>query len=389
MVSFLKYLEQTNETASAGSVSAGGIAGFRGMLFGGPDTLQRRPKVGKVEVIQFNNDGPHEVKQKPTKKKAVREGERQGANKQLITGVLSKLRSNVRQSAFNYTNDVTTYGLEDDSGNTVKVVLPTEQSKEFEQKLMSLLRNDRKRGERGFTSKQIGEILFDMRKEFDIVNVVWPKISGDSEEEEVKVPGDMEQPADGQSPTGEDGVDPNAPPSTGDMSHPTPEDTTPVSSLLQQIIQMMQADAEAKMVQAKAEEAKYVQQISAQKMEQEQEVLDMEAYYKSKKKEEGESKKLQRLAQWKHEMAQEEGSDLTSSSPDINLNVNLDGDQPDANEEDSTEEQLPPITKKPLPTDEIPNEEEEEATTSTGQLTNTGSQRQLLKYLLNHTKAQK
>ena len=57
---------------------------------------------------------------------------------------------------------------------------------------------------------------------------------------------------------------------------------------------------------AKAEQAKYAAQAASAKVKQEEEVLDMESYYDAKNQEKKEAKKLAQLAQWKHDMSNDE-----------------------------------------------------------------------------------
>ncbi|WP_291493956.1 hypothetical protein [Desulfurella sp.] len=134
--------------------------------------------------------------------------------------------------------------------------------------------------------------------------------------------------------------------------------------------------------------------IEAQKIKQEQEISDMEAYYKEKKKQQDEAKKIQQLARWKQELAQDQGDDLTSGSNSnstreitpnnvddlrddtdpVDINIDIDSDQPIKDKKTKTNKN---------------NEEQQETTTSVGNLTNIASQKQLLKYLLNAQKAQR
>ncbi len=421
-MTLLHELVKLQETAAAGSTSAAGVAGFRGMLFGTPDKLQRRPEVGNVQVVKFNNDLPtyddinnghkeHKNKNKNKKKKTQQIKESNKAfNKQLVDGVLSRLRSNLKQTSSKFGTDTVVYGLEDDNGHTVKVTIAADQQREFESKLKSLLRTEKKLGVKDITTKELGEILFDIRKEFDILDVVWPKIKGDSEEEEITDSSNQNTDnEDLQLDTTNDSnkidnksakdqitdntlSDDNSSDNTLDN---TSGDTSEVKTLLQQIIKMMQTDAEAKMMQAKAQEAKYANDIAQTKMQQQQSVLDMEAYYKQQKKQDTESKQLQQLAKWKHELAQQQGSDLTSNdidSGDVNLDINLNS-TPDNPERDNKESDLSDLgdssklTNQSL--DSTNDEENEEVTSTTGQLTNQQHPTQLLKYLLKMQKAQR
>lgn len=220
------------------------------------------------------------------------------------SGVVSKLKGLEAKEKQDH-RDTVTFGLEDDNGGLVRVVVKSEQADEFEKALQAHLTPDDEN-----EPLEIAEILFKLRDNFDIVDVQWPEVVED-EEEDVALSGDESMP--GEDPMGEDplGGDP-----MGDELGAPPPGEDQATSVLTQVIDMMKADADARKAEARAREAEakakeadaVVQQAMA-KVKQEEQYLDMDSYNKAKKDEEREAKRLAQLAKWKHDMAKEQGMD--------------------------------------------------------------------------------
>lgn len=241
--------------------------------------------------------------------------------------VVSRLKATEKKS--NTENDDTVaFGLEDSNNNVVKVYVRTDQASDFEKSLQQILNGDSDKedfdGEAG-EAPDVAEVLYNLKDKFDIVDVVWPDDQEDEEEPATQgvaggenVEGDtgeqggleteltLDDGGEGDL-TGEEDLDLTG--GEDEMSAGTDTD-----SALQQMIKMMQSDAEArkaeaeaKRAEAEADKAKYAAQAAESKLKQEEQVLDMEAYYKNKKSMDDESKTLAKLAKWKHEMSQDVG----------------------------------------------------------------------------------
>lgn len=224
--------------------------------------------------------------------------------------VLAKLKGLEKKNEVDR-GDTVTFGLEDDNGGLVRVAVKSEQANDFERALQSLLANvDDDTGQ----TPEIAEILFKLKDHFDIVDVSWPEVQEDEEQQQSLEQDDIgdvgeELPADDM----------------GELDAEMPADpgVESVQGLLQQVIDMMKADAEARKAEALAREAeaktKQAAAIADQTMarvRQEEEYLDMEAHEKARKEEEKEAKRLARLARWKHETSQgSAGQSL--STPDL------------------------------------------------------------------------
>ena len=90
--------------------------------------------------------------------------------------VLSKLKSS--EESNDVRKDSTGFAIEDDKGGVVKVFVRGEQADKFEEALAGAL-------DHGSSSKslEIAEVLFELRRSFDIVDIVWPAVSEDEEPE--------------------------------------------------------------------------------------------------------------------------------------------------------------------------------------------------------------
>lgn len=294
------------EDAAGGAVGAGAVGGFAMPLFS--SLVKRNAPKAKVKP-----DG------KPAKKKGLglKEAYRTLSEELDIngggmggtkapgvdfdsSGVIAKLKSlENREKSDN--RDTVTFGLEDDDGGLVRVIVKSEEAEDFERALQMFL-VDREQEDQDIP--EIAEVLFKLKDQFSIVDVQWPEVEQD-EEQETNLEG-------GEGDMGEMGAE------GGEMDLDAGgmggADTGQVQDLLTQVIDMMKADAEARKAEARAKEAeakaKEADAIIAQTMarvKQEEQYLDMETQEKARKEEEKEAKRLAKLAKWKHEMSQEHG----------------------------------------------------------------------------------
>lgn len=247
--------------------------------------------------------------------------------------VISKLDAAEKRARAD--KDTITFGLEDEEGNIIKVYVKADQAEEFESALAALLAGEDEDEDEENTPLEIAEVLFQLKDKFEIVDVEWPEIEGDPEEEQEVAGAGAEPGAGGETAEdamaageeggaaggeselgaegGEEGLEGE---DTGEEMVSGEEDA---KSALQQVIDMMKADAEArkaeadaKKAEAKAKEAEYVAQAASSKVKQEEEVMDMEAYYDKKKEEEKEAKQLQKMAKYKHDMANDADTKLAT-----------------------------------------------------------------------------
>ena len=289
-IPLIKHLQ---EDAAAGAVAASAVAVNATPLFA---DMVRRSKQKKVKIHQYTTQ--------PTQKRKLGIKELFVVNKNTpiqetsdsfdTTSVMAKLQDLEKKDDAELL-PTTTFGLEDDTGNIVKVSVPVDQAKEFEHELQSALTTD--------DSSDIAELIFNLKDRFDIINVEWADIDEDEEEQqpEVVVGDDVGEllPTDnvgGEVPSGDDEA---------------------VSSLLAQVIDMMKADAEAKRAEAEtrraeaeAREAEAISLQAAAKVRQEEQLLDMDDYEKQEKAESKESKRLAKLAKWKHNLADKAGEEV-------------------------------------------------------------------------------
>lgn len=290
-------ISQMTEDAADGAVGAGGIAANATPLF----SMMVKRTTPEVPTIE---------KKKKTKKKGLglqeafddmdgqadptMDAGRAPSDPTVdATGVVAKLKGLEKKEKQDY-RDTVSFGLEDDNGGIVRVTVKQDQAPEFEKALQAYMATD------DDETHEIAEILFKLRDNFDIVDVQWPEVEED-EEQDVALASSQ--------PEGE------VPEEEGDIGmEPPVADESQAASVLSQVIDMMRADADARKAEArareaeaKAKEADAVIQQATTKAKQEEQFLDMDTYNKAKKDEEREAKRLAQLMKWRHDMSKEEG----------------------------------------------------------------------------------
>ena len=296
----MKLLRKLNEDAAAGAVDAGCVASAAMPLFTSLVSRTKPPKKRKVKRLEKVTESDQH---------AHDSGNFDAAH------VISKLKSLETREQTD-AKDTVSFGLEDDDNQIIRVAVRSEQAESFESALQSLLANQDEQ-----EPLDLAEILFNLKDQFDIVDVVWPDVVEDEEQDmELNQPGTeggdpgMEgDPAMGGEPGMEgdpmmDDLGMEGDPAMGGGM----EDE---KTLLTQIIDMMKADAEArkaeaiaKSAEAKAREAAAAHAQILTKVKQEEQFLDMEAHNKQRKEAEREAKRLAQLARYKHEVSDETGS---------------------------------------------------------------------------------
>jgi hypothetical protein len=308
----MKLLKKLNEDAAGGAVGGGGTGGA---------------SVAAHAMPLFSNLVTR-TKKKSKRVKRITENEQQADTGSFDAAhVLSKLKGLEKKDKVD-SRDTVTFGVEDENKNLIRVIVRSDQADSFEQALQSFLVNQDEQ-----EPLDVAEMLFNLRNQFDIVDVVWPDIAEDEEQDlELAQQGGGAGGEDplgmggegGEDPLGmggEGGEDPLGMGGEGDMEAGMDagggmEDE---KSLLTQIIDMMKADAEArkaeaiaKSAEAKAREASAAHAQILTKVKQEEQFLDMEAHNKQRKEAEREAKRLAQLARYKHEMSDERGDSFGS-----------------------------------------------------------------------------
>lgn len=269
--------------------------------------------------------------------------------------VISKLKDSAKKAKIEG-EGTTAFALEDEEGRMIKVWVPDDQADDFQDSLEQALNGNDDDDDEENTETEIAEVLWNLRKDFDIVNVEWEDDIPEDQEE--TLPADVEEqpsPSEetaGDALGGEEGGDGGEGGEGEDAMTADNElgaeaglgDEEGAKSALQSVIDMMKADAEArraeaeaKAAEAKARESEAGIKMAQQKVDQEEKVLDMEAYYDKQKEEKGETERLAKLAKYQHDLAGEKGGGLSG------------GTEP--------EEALP--TPPETQNDFVPNEDEE------------------------------
>lgn len=321
-----KRNNKINETAVAGSVGAGAIAvNMAGGSSGSPKTFKK-----------FMDDFTKRVQNKFTPKYKFDFSVKITESFD-IESVFSRLASmEVSKSAKK--TEGTTFGIEDDNGNIMKVTVRSDQADEFEQEVAKYLA-DIKMNVVGLpkpkTSKStevsIAELLFKLKDHFDIIDVDFPKIPSDviynadkaSYKPAEQAPMDDEldsvdmdniddpsQPldlTDFEDESAEDSQDEFA--DTGDMEEDEedlaldmPEEDNK-DSMLDKVISLLKAQAEAEIEKAqaeaekaRAEQARYTAQATQNAIASKEEEMRYELEMEKEKEREKEAKRLADIA---------------------------------------------------------------------------------------------
>ena len=312
------------------ATGAGDVAGARGLLFSAPNSMIKRMTAdmttdyNKKKKKKTNAEPVVESKGGLGLSKAFANLNEGGASEFDQSEVISRLKS-LENKENSDIRDTVSFGVEDDDGQVVRVTIRADQAEEFEKALQSVMAEF----EEDENSKtEIAEVLYKLKDNFDIVDVVWPEVEEDEEVEgqefgdEQGAPGEggdvLSGLEDGGDMGGEDemgGEDPLA--GLEDDAGATGGDEQ-VSSLLSQVIDMMsadaaarKADAEARIADAKAREQEIGAKSALAKIKQAEQFLDMDEQVKKQKEQEKEAKRLAQLSKWKRDMGGEGDVDAT------------------------------------------------------------------------------
>ena len=245
--------------------------------------------------------------------------------------VISKLKA--AEKSADLDQDTVAFGLKDEEGKIIQVRVRAEEAEDFEQALSRELARVGEADEENddpVSTGEIAEVLFKLKDQFEIVDVVWGEIPED-EEVEQGLEGEGEDLGTEGDTEGEDlGDEEMDDEMAADDEFGEEEDA---KTALTQVIDMMKADsaakqaeAEAKKAEAEAESAKYAAQASAAKVKQEEEILDMEAYNKAQADADKEAKTLAQLAKYKHNVAADGAEEEFDMEPEMDVDVEADVD---------------------------------------------------------------
>lgn len=316
------------------STSAGSIAGFRGALFTG---VVQRPEVSDQLTMSpyATTPNPFKRKKRTMKVRDLTIKENQEFDVVTTSALKDLLRNKQRDSELQNTTDV--FALEDNDGAIVKVYVKKDQSKEFKQAIETSLADAEE------SPKEVAEILFDLHKEFDIVSVDW----GDGaipEDEEAAVTDSIDAEAKGFPDNDElDDVEASQvgtpdqasaagdlPPDVGaDVGTPDIDGAVDQTKMFNQIISLLQAQADAQRAQADAAKAKAdveaaeaAGKAAAQYSAHQEEVMDMDNYNKSQQEKRRENQIQAKLIRYRHDLRKDDGKSLTDKLDDPEFLLN-------------------------------------------------------------------
>lgn len=346
------YTVSIKETAAGGSTGAGSIAVN---MSGGSSN--------KKSLIKFMQDFNAKITNKFKPSDVKRPLFITVTENFDIESVFSRL-SSMEKAGSTKKTEGTTFGIEDDSGNIMKVTVRSDQASDFETEIASHL-SDIKRNvigapaPRGTTDVSIAELLFKLKDRFDIIDVEFPKIPTDviynaDKASYSPVGDDTSRLGDEQDlGMGDDMNDPNAPLDLTDFEEPMDgepgaegdpqmggdelemgddgsvedfgmEDTeNSEESILTQVISMLKAQAEAETErakasaeQARADQARYTAQATRAEQRDQEESLRYEVEMEEQKKKEKEADRRAEMAKHKISkvMGMREADDMASVS---------------------------------------------------------------------------
>lgn len=334
----MSKLKNIFENVAAGSTGAASIAGARGALF---VTSRPIPAPGVVTLSPYAKK-PSIKPKKGKKIKVSTVVESDNLDTVTTSSLKDLLRQKQRDSELRDTTEV--LALEDSDGAVVKVYVKKDQAEDFKAAIQSCLADAEEEG------KELAEVLFDLHRDFDIVSVDWGKGSIPEDEEETdEVANSADAEEKGYPDNGELGdveaeaqTDPNDV-SDGDMGDEMdlddlspPGDGADVQGavdqgqLLNQILQLLTAQASAQHAKAEADKAEAdvraaeaAGKAAGQYASHQEQVMDMENYNKRAQEEKRENQIQAKLLRYRHDLRKDEGKSLEDNlnDPEYLLNT--------------------------------------------------------------------
>lgn len=331
--------KKIKESAAVGSVSAGSIAVRTDTTSRGEKRPMKKRDLGFLNFMQKNNRKiANGLNMKEIKTPFPVSKLKENVSLDQIYSKLSGVQNQSRMQEDN----TQTYGVEDDNGNLMKITVRGDQQEEFESALaeeLAEVEEYKMTGRSGHGGNvSMAEVLYNLKQNFDIVNVEFPEIPKDkvynadkvSDPEDVNTGDEFQnnglEDSDGGDLDNEQGFeDENGEPGEGsedlddvdfgdEEGSPDEEEDMGVEfgeeeeeeSMLKKIISMLSSEAEARRAQYEAEaeksralQAKYSMKAAQEEMDNQEELARMENEMKAQKDKEKEAKKLADLAKFK------------------------------------------------------------------------------------------
>jgi hypothetical protein len=343
--------------------AAGGATGAGAIAVAAPRLGDMRKKGSLKHFLnKFYSRVGNKVQMRPVSMPAVKESYD-------LSDIVSRLKG-VEGMQDSDTDTHVTFGVEDDQGNVMKVSVKREQAKDFEYKMARAMADEKDGSLSGGKSKMsLAELLYDLKDEFDIVDVEFPEIPKDviyNADKATKAPedqgvdpnamgdDDMDQDQDMDGDMGDDAGDMGDMGDTsdadmdgdgemdsaegdmggddmdGDMGDGSddgdmddgmsdddsvedfdePDQNASPESLLQQVMDMLRAEAQAKTAQAnaaaeeaRAKQAEYTYKASQVTVSHQEELAAMQADMDKQKNKEKDAKQLANLAKFRVQKA--------------------------------------------------------------------------------------
>jgi len=225
-------------------------------------------------------------------------------NKKIVADINDKVSNATKRADVDDKTQTSTFGLQDGDGKIVKVTVKREQAEDFESRLNSILSDTEQK-------KEIAEVLYMLKQDYDIVDVEWDEPITEDEEEpgaEGEDGGEEDLALDGEE-GGEGELDLDTEGGEGDLGgedESSPDMQQSTVQLLQQVIDLLKSEtgvrtANADVAKAKAETE--LQGVEQQKQDNEiagqQEIADMEEFEDEEKERKKNERLVQRLAKFR------------------------------------------------------------------------------------------
>lgn len=297
------------EDAAAGAMSAQAIAG--NPFTHSSKKVKRRKFSGssKIEKIKFNESSIATFDVGTAILFEFDDGQNAPVmtdkNKKIVADVNDKVSNATKRADVDDKTQTSTFGLQDGDGKIVKVTVKREQAEDFESRLNSILSDSEQK-------KEIAEVLYMLKQDYDIVDVEWDEPITEDEEEmgDGEEGGEDDLALDGEGEEGlegEDGeLDLDAEGELGGEDEASPDMQQSTVQLLQQVIDLLKSEtgvrtANADVAKAKAETE--LQSVEQQKQDNEiagqQEIADMEEFEEEEKERKKNERLVQRLAKFR------------------------------------------------------------------------------------------
>jgi hypothetical protein len=331
-------VKKINETASAGAMGGGSIAVKTSRGFGEKNSPQKL-----IDFLKdFFNRNTTKLDYKPVTDMIPKK-----INKLYESTDISDVFATLKNSEYKSVErkDTVVFGIEDDDGNIMRITLPSEQGNEFEirvSKELAEIEDFKKSGHVG-KNMSMAELLYELKKEFDILDVDFPKIPSDviynekntttsveevqddfNQDENLEKSDDMEmQDMDDMNgaPDGSDMQD------MDDMEDDSVEDFeepqgNSAESILASVMATLKAQADAEKAKAdaeaekaKAQQAEYSSKIASMEMDKQQQMMEIEAEMDAQKEKEKEAKKMADIARHNYQKNKMMASENFKFSP--------------------------------------------------------------------------